>query len=83
MVIRTKYDLDSSLFFIHRNQVRFQTPVSLSLTTIEPHDESARLLTLITYRFRVTENKKEVFVEKYENEVFKRRADLIRSFDYE
>ncbi len=75
MEIRTKYDLRDYLYFIHKRQVRYAMPSAIETSMIEVDGEEIALV--INYIFKVEKGKP--LVEKGQNEVFKRRADLIRS----
>lgn len=76
MDIRTKYDIQDNLYFIHEGSILYRRPVMLSCRALP--DSEGGLFHLITYHFK--EDGKKTMMEKHENQVFKRRADLIKSF---
>lgn len=74
MVITTKYDLEDNLYFIHRGRVRYFRPAGISCETLVG-GEGAKI---ISYWFSIDE-KKATLIWKVESEVFKRKADLLKS----
>lgn len=78
MTINTKYDLEDNLYFLHKGKVRYSRPKGVSVETVVTGDEQQREVKLISYWFKLDE-KSPSLTDVYENQVFKRRADLIKS----
>lgn len=77
MEIRTKYDLDDNLYFLHKGKVRYLRPFGIQVTAVESEVEHGQRDTTVVIYYMFDLDKR--VVDKAQNEVFKRRADLIKS----
>jgi len=75
MEIRTKYDFGDNLYFLHEGKVRFGAIILIALFEVRASDGDEGT-TVVYYHMEIGGNKT---AQKAQNEVFKRRADLIKS----
>lgn len=73
MRLTTKYDLSENLYFLYKGCIRYLRPTRIIVENIKDSDTS---VLLVSYVFGLD---KKTTIERHENQVFKRKADLIQS----
>lgn len=80
MEIRTRYDLWDQLYFFHEGVIRCCSVEQIQVGQVYDgaNEENSSTTPVITYLFRLSLKDKRA-VSKLQSEVFKRRADLIKT----